>query len=494
MIAQAKKPHNIGETLIKPCMIKAASLVLGVASSNKLAKISLSDSTIKTRIDELESDIEFQVLKKIKASPYFAIQCDETTDVAQLSQLLVYVPYVGSTSIEEEMLFCRPLKTTTKAEDVFQVVSSFFYDKGLQWEKLVGVCMDGAPTMLGSRSGFIARIKQKSPNAVGTHCVIHREAFASKTLTAAMKDKLAIAIRVVNFVKASATNTRLFNHLCKEMDSAYEAFRFHTAVRWLSKGNMLGRVYDMREEVRRFLESHRKQDLLLSFTSQEFQLTLAYLVDIFESLNHLNLLLQGRNTNRMSDYDAIRAFMAKLGLWQRQVQKGNTASFPNFDAALEERNINLEGQLKLEIESHLQQLKQEFECYFPDLNDTELPIWKMTWNPFRTTEDILPDNSQEEFIETKCNSIAKDDFEVMPLNEFWAKYIHIYKNVGSATLRTLLPFSSTYLCESGFSTVVNVKTKCRSKLDCEADMRCALSSTKPHIKFLVSNKQLHPSH
>ena len=41
MIAQAKKPHNIGETLIKPCMIKAASLVLGVASSNKLAKISL---------------------------------------------------------------------------------------------------------------------------------------------------------------------------------------------------------------------------------------------------------------------------------------------------------------------------------------------------------------------------------------------------------------------------------------------------------------------
>ena len=218
-----------------------------MASSNKLAKISLSDSTIKTRIDELASDIEFQVLKKMKASPYFAIQCDETTDVAQLSQLLVYVRYMGSTSIEEEMLFCRPLKTTTNAEDVFLVVSSFIDDKGLQCEKLVGVCTDGAPTMLGFQSGFIARIKQKSPNAVGTHCVIHREALASKTLTAAMKDKLAIAIRVVNFVKASATNTRLFNRLWKEMDSAYETLLFHTAVRWLSKGKMLGRVYDMRK-------------------------------------------------------------------------------------------------------------------------------------------------------------------------------------------------------------------------------------------------------
>ena len=36
MIAQAKKPHNIGETMIKLCMIKAASLVLGVASSSKV--------------------------------------------------------------------------------------------------------------------------------------------------------------------------------------------------------------------------------------------------------------------------------------------------------------------------------------------------------------------------------------------------------------------------------------------------------------------------
>ena len=69
MIAQAKKPHNIGETLIKPCMLKASSLVLGKSNSKKLAKISLSDSTIKTRIDELANDIECQVLQKIHASP-----------------------------------------------------------------------------------------------------------------------------------------------------------------------------------------------------------------------------------------------------------------------------------------------------------------------------------------------------------------------------------------------------------------------------------------
>ena len=45
-------------------MIKAVGLVLGVASSNKLAKISLSDSTIKIRINKLANDIEFETLSK----------------------------------------------------------------------------------------------------------------------------------------------------------------------------------------------------------------------------------------------------------------------------------------------------------------------------------------------------------------------------------------------------------------------------------------------
>ena len=236
-------------------MLKASSLVLGESNSKKLAKILLSDSTIKTRIDELANDIECQVLQKIQASPYFAIQCDETTNVAQLSQLMVYVRFVGSATIEEEMLFCKSLETTNKAEDVFRVVDAYFHKNDMKWEKLVGVCTDGAPAMLGGRSGFITRLKQKNPDAVGTHCVIHREVLASKTLPSVMKNKLAIIIRIVNFIKSSAVNSRLFSQLCKQMDSNYENLLFHANVRWLSKGNMLARVYGLKDEVSIFFES-----------------------------------------------------------------------------------------------------------------------------------------------------------------------------------------------------------------------------------------------
>ena len=170
---------------------------------------------------------------------------------------------------------------------------------------------------------------------------------------------------------------------------------------------MLARVYGLKDEVSIFFESQGKQDLLLPFQSQEFQLAMAYLVDIFEALNCLNLLLQGKNTNRIKDYDEIRTFIAKLGLWHRRVQRGNAASFPTLDIALENSKAKLEGELKVEVESHLQILKEEYDCYFPDLGNVELTEWKMTRNPFRIKEDILSEKLQEEFLEMKCNSIAK---------------------------------------------------------------------------------------
>ena len=129
---------------------------------------------------------------------------------------------------------------------------------------------------------------------------------------------------------------------------------------------MLARVYGLKDEVSIFLESQGKQDLLLPFQSQEFQLAMAYLVDIFEALNCLNLLLQGKNTNHMKDYDEIRTFIAKLGLWHRRVQRRNAASFPTLDIALENSKAKLEGELKIEVESHLQILKEEYDyAIFP---------------------------------------------------------------------------------------------------------------------------------
>ena len=92
MIAREKRSHNIGETFIKPCMLKADGLVLGKTYSKTMAKTSLSESMIKTPIDELAKDMECQVFKKLQ-SISCSIQCDETVDNDQMWRLLACVRF-----------------------------------------------------------------------------------------------------------------------------------------------------------------------------------------------------------------------------------------------------------------------------------------------------------------------------------------------------------------------------------------------------------------
>ena len=119
---------------------------------------------------------------------------------------------------------------------------------------------------------------------------------------------------------------------------------------------------------------------------------------------------------------------------------------------------------------------------------------KLIRNLFIVNVHLLPDNMQEEFLELVNNSVAKDAFETLSLTKFWSKMSEIYPVVSEKVLNSLLMFPSTYLCEQGFSTLLNMKTKHRSRLNIEHDLQVCLSNTAPRIEELVCNKQAQPSH
>ncbi|XP_067936683.1 protein FAM200C-like [Watersipora subatra] len=132
-IARDKKPHTIGETLVEPFLLECTKIMLGDTAAQKIADLSLSDSTVKSRIDDMSADIKRQVIEKIKSSPMFAIQLDESADVASISQLMVFAHYIHRETIEEKFLFCSSLTETTTAADVMNLVSDFFSKEHLDW-------------------------------------------------------------------------------------------------------------------------------------------------------------------------------------------------------------------------------------------------------------------------------------------------------------------------------------------------------------------------
>ena len=102
---------------------------------------------------------------------------------------------------------------------------------------------------------------------------------------------------MVNFVKGGALNSRLFKQLCIDMDADHHILLFHSNTQWLSRGNVIKRVFELRDELKLFFELEKKIDFALLLKNDRWIRYLAYMVDIFDQLNRLNLKMQGKNTN-----------------------------------------------------------------------------------------------------------------------------------------------------------------------------------------------------
>ena len=79
----------------------------------------------------------------------------------------------------------------------------------------------------------------------------------------------------------------------------------------------------------------------------------------------------------------------------------------------------------------------------------------------------------------------------MPLDEFWIKIQNECPNIGEKALVILLQFSATYLCETAFSVLTNLKTKKKivRLLVVGEEMRVALSKVCPNIKRICTKNQ-----
>ena len=90
---------------------------------------------------EIFHDLLSQVISKIQNSifNFYAIQLDETADIANMAQLCVYVRYKNENHLEDEFLFCEALSTRTTAAEIFSKVDNFFVENGIQWEHAIGV-------------------------------------------------------------------------------------------------------------------------------------------------------------------------------------------------------------------------------------------------------------------------------------------------------------------------------------------------------------------
>lgn len=234
------------------------------------------------------------------------------------------------------------------------------------------------------------------------HCIIHQEA----TLTGVM----TVVIKAINLVLSRALNHRQFKSLLEETNAQYGDLLCYCEVCWLSRGRMLQRVYQLREELATFLES--KGFSFPELRDPAWCWNFAFSVDLTGHLNTLDTSLQGKDLVVPNMVSKIKAFLVKLMLWEVQLRGGDFSHFVRVASCDPPQRVF--GRYPDVIRA----LKEEFVGPFKDFdaNGQPLRLWS---TPFDVDPTEVSSNLQMELIELHCDEQLKSCFVTMTPFEFW---------------------------------------------------------------------------
>jgi hypothetical protein len=301
-----------------------------------------------------------------------------------------------------------------------------------------------------------------------------------------MKEVMDVVVKTVNFIRARGLNHRQFSDFLSHLDCEYGELLYHTEVRWLSRGSVLKRFFALRQEIALFMAM--KENDVYQLSDPMFISNLAFLTDITQHLNELNVKLQGTKQVITEMYDSVKAFKCKLSLWAKQLTDGNIV---HFSALQSIGPVN--SQCLNEYSDAVAKLREGFDRRFKEFEALQ-PQFALFATPFSVDVETVSDELQMELLELQCDSILKQKYVDIGVPEFY-KYLSRdrFPKMFSMCARILAMFGSTYVCEQFFSSMKINKSVFRSRLTDEhlrATLRLATSrDIKPNIEVLVSAKR-----
>ena len=187
----------------------------------------------------------------------------------------------------------------------------------------------------------------------------------------------------------------------------------------------------------------------------------------------------------------ITTVLKKLSLWKNDMENmsGSSQYFTFLSILLEKKSMMLPSNLRSVFVQHLSKLDSKFSKYFPE----NFSDYEWIRNPFdQPCPSSFSEQEKEDYIDLTCDNSLKKKFNSGNPTKFWISLNGEYPALMEKALQMIIPFATSYLCEAGFSAMAVIKTKYRTRINVERNIRVAVSKIPPSLmNFAKINQHTH---
>jgi len=297
---------------------------------------------------------------------------------------------------------------------------------------------------------------------------------------------MQVVIKVVNFVETRDLNCLLFKDFCSTENAEHGTLLLYTAVRCLSHGSALKRVFILRNEVKDFLHNRKNENA-----------TFFQMICSLPALRSWLMLL--RNWMSWILHCKVEAngclnckfpFVLLLTSWLFSSRKQKPVILVCFHIT---RNFLQQWIVRCHFQNlvqYLTSLQANFKERFPKLQDVS---YRHVQFPFRVDAEACGDLALE-VAELQADENQKIQFEDSDLASFWLNTPKKYAFLKNDVTKAVVQFGSTYVCEGTFSCMVCIKSKYRNWLTdahLQDNLIIATTTYAPRFRSLLCEPSTH---
>uniref|UniRef100_A0ABD2VTK8 DUF4371 domain-containing protein n=1 Tax=Trichogramma kaykai TaxID=54128 RepID=A0ABD2VTK8_9HYME len=211
--------------------VKSGDLNLKKHLENSSARATyVSKTTQNQLIHFCGEEILSTIITRINDAKYYSILFDETTDIANVSQLSLVIRYFWKKSIYEDFVgfldvqseisamnenFDNTMELKATGLNLGQIVLKKLKDMGMNLNHCVGITTDGCSVMTSDSCGAVKTVMAETKNASYCPCYNHKLNLSISQLSSvqAIRNVVGTLKDVIAFFKASAKRSHLLKNV-----------------------------------------------------------------------------------------------------------------------------------------------------------------------------------------------------------------------------------------------------------------------------------------